>query len=298
MNTENKENKKHEIRPKSKQCSNIEEKKVPIPLKCTWSEDDFKILDTVCAGKFGIVKKALHKATGKTVALKIIPRAHLKQFNCIDQVKTEIEIHTRLHHPYIIDCYGYFKDHEKIAIILEYADGGCLFNKKVTQSYLPEKEASAYIRQLIIALRYLHDLKVVHRDIKPENMLLKKGKIKLCDFGWAARMVNSQMRTSICGTLEYMSYELCASMKYDERVDIWSVGILAYELLTGDVPFKANSVDAMAAAVLGTKLPNLKHKLLSDDAFNFIASILVTPDKRAHLSQMLKHPFIIKYMNN
>jgi serine/threonine protein kinase len=87
------------------------------------------------------------------------------------------------------------------------------------------------------AVKYLHDKKIVHRDIKPENILYEGGVVKLCDFGWATSWKDGKLG-SFCGTLDYLSPEMAGKGQYDGSVDVWAVGVLAYELLTGKVPIK------------------------------------------------------------
>lgn len=241
------------------------------------------------------MKKAIHRKTGRIAALKFISKNCMRSFNCLEQVKSEIEIHCRLQHPNIIECYGYYKDSDNIVIILEYANGGCLYNHKLARNYLTEEETSRYIAELISALRYLHSYRIIHRDIKPENILLHDGHIKLCDFGCSTKLEHNSFKVSLVGTLEYMSLELCNSQEYDEKIDIWSIGVLAYELLTGDVPFKAATPNEMATKVIDMKVENLHHPQISEDAFAFISSILVINSKRPSLESLLKTSFIVKY---
>ena len=237
----------------------------------------------------------MHRRTGRIVALKFISKSNIRSFDCLEQVKSEIEIHSRLQHRNIIECYGHYIDGENVVVILEYANGGCLYNHKVARKFLSEEETSHYVRELICALRYLHSYRIIHRDIKPENILLHDGHIKLCDFGCATKLENNSFKISLVGTLEYISLELCNEQEYDEKIDIWSVGVLAYELLTGDVPCKAATLEEMIVKVKSMKVESLHHPLISEDAYMFISSILVESSKRPSLQSMLKTSFIDKY---
>ena len=254
-------------------------------------QNEFKILEAISKGSFGEVQKAKHTKTGKIVALKCISKAVLLQFDCISLIKNEIEIHSHLFHPNIINCYGYFKNDNGIVIILEYAENS-LINLLKVKGRLPETEVAYYIKQLILVLKYLHNLRIVHRDIKAENILLKNEQIKLCDFGYAKKLNIEKERFSISGTLQYMSIEQCIGEKCDEKVDIWSIGVLTYELLTGSVPFKACTMGDMIKETSDTNLSKLKLPTTSKNAFDFIHAILTNPNKRATLDQLLMMPFI------
>ena len=155
-------------------------------------------------------------------------------------LKNEIKIQKRLTHPHIIRLYEYFQDEQNIYLVMEYAENGSLFfyiRKKMKLNKLTERESFVFFFQTCIGIDYLHKNSIIHRDLKPENLLLdKRGNIKLCDFGWSAK--EQDVRNTFCGTLDYMAPEMLEKGKYDHRVDIWSLGILLFELLHGVAPFK------------------------------------------------------------
>lgn len=114
--------------------------------------------------------------------------------------------------------------------------GGTLFDYLAEKDMLESKEAAEYLRDTIEALTYMHDKSIAHRDIKPENIVLTAEKVaKLCDFGWSALVESS--RTTYCGTFDYAPPEILERKNYDTAVDIWCIGVLTYEILTGRVPF-------------------------------------------------------------
>lgn len=104
--------------------------------------------------------------------------------------------------------------------------------------YLTEVECASYLKQVIAALIYMHSLGVIHRDLKPENIIVVNGVAKLGDFGWAT-YTPKEKRITFCGTLDYVSPEIVTGEYYDEMVDVWSVGVLCYELCTGQAPFES-----------------------------------------------------------
>lgn len=121
-----------------------------------------------------------------------------------------------------------------IYLLLEYASNGCVFFYIDGNIGLPETLAMRFFSQTAHAIKYLHDRGIIHRDIKPENLLFdEKFNIKLCDFGWSCQAEEDDIRTSICGTYEYMSPEVVFEKKHGFKVDMWCLGILLYELIYG-----------------------------------------------------------------
>lgn len=125
-----------------------------------------------------------------------------------------------------------------VYFLLEYAGNGNLFFYIHSLEGLPELLALRFLYQTTLAVQHLHQRDIIHRDIKPENILLDdQFNIKLCDLGWSCINDNDQYRTSICGTYEYMSPEIVLDRAHNNKVDIWCLGILLYEMLHGNPPF-------------------------------------------------------------
>lgn len=143
----------------------------------------------------------------------------------------------------MLQLYGFFHDASKVYLILEYAPEGELYKDMQRQPHgrYSEQVATNYIRQVTQALMYIHSKDVIHRDIKPENLLNCLGTIKLADYGWSVH-APTNCRQTMCGTLDYLPPEMVngGDLTYDKTIDVWSLGVLAYELSCGFPPFEAD----------------------------------------------------------
>lgn len=207
-----------------------------------WQLNDFEIGRPLGRGKFGNVYLAREKKSKYIVALKVLFKTQLTLNNVHHQLKREIEIQSHLRHPNILRLFGYFYDDNRVYLILEYAPGGELYSSLKKAGRFQERQAAKYIYQMIEALKCCHERNVIHRDIKPENILLgSKGEIKIADFGWSVHAPSSR-RDTMCGTLDYLPPEMVMQKPYDHTVDLWCLGVLAYEFLVGHPPFENKDV--------------------------------------------------------
>lgn len=197
--------------------------------KKSWSLVNFDIGRPLGRGKFGNVYLAREKETKFVIALKVLFKKQIASQGIEHQVRREIEIQSHLRHPNILRMYGFFHDEQRIYLILEYASGGTLFNILKKEVRFDEKKSAKYVKCLISALIYLHGRNVIHRDIKPENLLLgHDDQLKIADFGWSVHEPNS-LRTTLCGTMDYLSPEMVQGKPHTKAVDMWALGVLAYE---------------------------------------------------------------------
>jgi len=202
----------------------------------------FEIGKPLGKGKFGRVYLAKERSSGFVCALKVLHKSELQQGGVQKQVRREIEIQSNLRHPNVLRLYGHFQDSKRIFLILEYAGRGELYKHLRKEHRFPEWKAAQYIAQVTAALKYLHKKHVMHRDIKPENILVGiHGEIKISDFGWSVHAPNNRRQT-MCGTLDYLPPEMLRPGSqdnyYNEKVDLWSLGVLTYEFLVGEAPFE------------------------------------------------------------
>ncbi|CAH8540042.1 unnamed protein product [Schistosoma curassoni] len=166
------------------------------------------------------------------------------------QVQREIEIQSHLKHPNIVRMYSYFYDKKRIYLVLEYVPRGELSKEINRFGHFGDSRAATYVYQLSKALSYCHQNDVIHRDIKPENILLgARGEVKIADFGSAVHLPASRRMTTF-GTLNYLAPELFhLECVHDHRVDIWSLGILTFEMLTGHLPFDGETFEEISEKI-------------------------------------------------
>ena len=246
-------------------------------------------------GSFGCVYLVKHKMTDKKYALKVMNKRKILQTygNC-QLIHNEIEIQSKLNHPNIIRLYNMSETEEEINVLLEYAENGNLFSLIQKEKGFSEHKAYKYFIQIVNAVYFLHQNNIIHRDIKPENILIGENNLlKLCDFGWAKELIVNN-RSTFCGTVEYMAPEIVGSEKYDCSVDVWSLGILLYELLMGHSPFKSKKEKNIMIKIKLHDLVFDKDKPLSKDCMNLITGLLdANPLNRLKLKDIFNHPFII-----
>mmetsp|Transcript_31682 Transcript_31682/g.90025 ORF Transcript_31682/g.90025 Transcript_31682/m.90025 type:complete len:481 (+) Transcript_31682:108-1550(+) len=273
--------------------------------KC-WRIGDFIVQKRLYEGYSSTVSQALDKVSGNVVALKIYDKARLSELNRA-QVEREIRIHIELQHMYIVQLYAAWEDERVFYLVQEFASEGDVFTEVHRRGgQLSEKAAVSLVLQpFLAALHYLHTKKIIHRDIKPENLLFAAGKqMRVADFGLAINQSQERPVTR-AGTLDYMAPEVVVcpskrtpkdnkdndSLVYNEQVDSWSVGILAYELIVGFPPFERESRAATLECIMYTE-PQFP-MWMSDEAIDFIKKALSKDrTRRPTIPEMLKHPWV------
>jgi len=266
----------------------------------------FDVKGTLGKGKFGLVKLGIHKLTGRKVAIKIINKQGITEQE-MQLTKTEIEILKIGQHPNIITLYDVIENEEKIYIIMEYCAGSDLFAYIEQRNFkLPEKRAAEIIRKLSSAVYYLHSFGIIHRDVKPENILMtdntENADIRLLDFGLSKIVRSGEKCTEPYGTLSYVSPEVLQDIPYDERCDLWSIGVITYLLLSGVLPFDdENNIKEIARKTVYEKTPFYPTLFqdVSKEAIDFVDKLLQKdPDKRMKMTELFVHPWMQKYFKN
>jgi len=261
-----------------------------------WKLEDFDIGRPLGKGKFGNVYLARERASKYVVALKVLFKTQLKKAQVEHQLRREIEIQSHLRHPNILRLFGYFYDETRVYLILEFAPRGEMYKsmQKQLSGRFDDATSAKYIRQMSDALRYCHSKKVIHRDIKPENLLLDaKGDLKIADFGWSVHAPTSR-RATMCGTLDYLPPEMIEGNMHDEKVDLWSLGVLTYEFLVGKPPFEAESNNETYKRITKVDLQFPGH--VTEGARDFVTKLLrKDPNLRISLDECLAHPWILHH---
>ena len=263
---------------------------------------DFTIVKELGSGSFGRVYLVTHKKTKANYAIKAIDKRNKANIEEKPYFRREVEVMYKIHHPNVIKLYSHFEDNNFCYFIMEYIAKGNMFGLIPTdkKKRISTQLVANLIKDIISAVYFLHNMSppIIHRDIKPENVLLADNFVaKLTDFGWSNYIQEDQKRTTVCGTPKYLAPEIIKEQGHDERVDIWCIGVLLFELTTGTVPFPGNDIESLENNIL--KLRIQWPKEINVDAKNLISKILkLDPNARISLSDMLKHPFITKYIPN
>ena len=250
-------------------------------------------------GSFSVVQLYEDKKTKIKYAVKKMNPEKIEKISKNKKlIDTEVNIHGRISHPNIIKLHNFFKNKNLCYLILEYASDGTLFDIIRSKHGLSEISSFYYFLQTLNAIYFLHLHSIIHRDLKPENLLInQKNIIKLCDFGWSVKL-NDDKRTTFCGTVEYMAPEIIKKQKYDEAIDIWSLGVLLYELVHSYSPFFSEDLDVKK---IGKNIThnNLKFKDgLSKEYKDLVQRLLVKDgSKRIKLEDIFQHSFMTKYIN-
>ncbi|KAB1204204.1 CBL-interacting serine/threonine-protein kinase 21 [Morella rubra] len=204
----------------------------------------YKLGRTIGEGMFAKVKLAIDSTNDQCVAVKIIDKHMVMETNLKFQVKREIRTMKLLHHPNIVRIHEVLGTKTKIYIVMEYVSGGQLTDKMSYIKKLEEWEARKLFQQLIDAVDYCHNKGVYHRDLKPENLLLdQRGNLKVSDFGLSALRKPGDTLTTSCGSPSYVAPELLLNKGYDgAAADVWSCGVILFEVLAGRLPFDDSSL--------------------------------------------------------
>eukprot|EP01130_Rhizamoeba_saxonica_P017306 TRINITY_DN8344_c0_g1_i1.p1 TRINITY_DN8344_c0_g1~~TRINITY_DN8344_c0_g1_i1.p1 ORF type:complete len:387 (-),score=67.43 TRINITY_DN8344_c0_g1_i1:36-1196(-) len=255
--------------------------------------DDFENLVCIGEGGYGKVYQVREITTGKIFAMKVLKKGHLCKTKSIQNTIVERDIMLKIRHPFIIDLYYAFQSQERVAFIMNYINGGQLFFHLRKEAMLTQETARFYIAELILALEHLHQQGIMHRDLKPENVLIDHaGHLVLTDFGLAkSDMYDDEGRTrTFCGTLEYMPPEMIKNDPYGKAADFWSVGILLYEMVTGDLPFTSRNRKKLSQQIISKKISLPSY--LTFDTHSIIKGLThKNPNIRLKVDQIKAHAF-------
>ncbi|XP_054376100.1 serine/threonine-protein kinase MARK1 isoform X8 [Pongo pygmaeus] len=249
---------------------------------------NYRLQKTIGKGNFAKVKLARHVLTGREVAVKIIDKTQLNPTS-LQKLFREVRIMKILNHPNIVKLFEVIETEKTLYLVMEYASGGEVFDYLVAHGRMKEKEARAKFRQIVSAVQYCHQKYIVHRDLKAENLLLDGDmNIKIADFGFSNEFTVGNKLDTFCGSPPYAAPELFQGKKYDgPEVDVWSLGVILYTLVSGSLPFDGQNLKELRERVLRGKYRIPFY--MSTDCENLLKKLLVlNPIKRGSLEQIMK----------
>ncbi|XP_059373959.1 MAP/microtubule affinity-regulating kinase 3-like isoform X10 [Carassius carassius] len=253
---------------------------------------NYRLLKTIGKGNFAKVKLARHILTGSEVAIKIIDKTQLNPTS-LQKLSREVTIMKNLNHPNIVKLFEVIETEKTLFLVMEYASGGEVFDYLVAHGRMKEKEARAKFRQIVSAVQYCHQKHIVHRDLKAENLLLDADmNIKIADFGFSNEFMVGNKLDTFCGSPPYAAPELFQGKKYDgPEVDVWSLGVILYTLVSGSLPFDGQNLKELRERVLRGKYRIPFY--MSTDCESLLKRFLVlNPAKRGTLEQIMKERWI------
>ncbi|KAI9257898.1 kinase-like domain-containing protein [Sporodiniella umbellata] len=252
-------------------------------------EQTYKVTKkTLGVGSFAVVKECIHRSTQQPYALKIILK------------KVIADILKQVRHPHIVSMHGLYESKEAVYIVTDLASGGELFQQLLKKGSYTEKDASNLTRQMLEGLHYLHERDIVHRDMKPENLLFHTKddhpNLMITDFGLSKIMkAQDDILTTACGTPGYVAPEVLLQTGHNKPVDLWSVGVILYTLLSGYTPFWGEDQSSLFEAIMSGNYEYDEEywSHISESAKHLIDRLLtLDPTQRITAEEALRHPWI------
>ena len=228
-------------------------------------------------------------------AIKVIL---FKDPKLLSEIKREVEMMRRLEHEHLVSLHEVYECAGSYGMLMDYVEGGELFERIIEKEYLEEKEAVEYLHQLIQGLQHMHSRNIVHLDIKPENILCvnaTSNRIKLIDFGLARELKPGEVTRCALGTPDFVAPEAISFNEIKLQTDMWSTGVLTYVLLSGLMPFAGEDDNETLCNIanLDWEFDKESFEEISADARDFIQKLLtLSPDERMNSDEALQHPWM------
>ena len=262
--------------------------------------DIFEIKETLGSGSFSLVKLGINKITKEKVAVKIMNKEKMNTTR-LESARTEIEIMKICQHPNIIHFIDSNETEDKIYIFMEYCEGGTLYNFLKERNFiLNEDLAVNIVHKICMAVYYFHSFGITHRDLKPENILMTsnddKADIKILDFGLSKIIGPNEKCSEPYGTIIYCAPEIIQDYPYSKNVDSWSIGVITYIMLYGNLPFFDKNRSKLVRLITRENPPFKGPRRVSEEAKNFVQRLLVKDqNRRMNIKEALEHKWFLKY---
>ncbi|KAF3964231.1 hypothetical protein ACB098_06G214500 [Castanea mollissima] len=260
---------------------------------------DYILGPRIGSGSFAVVWKSKHRHSGVEVAVKEIDKKQLSP-KVSENLLKEISILSTIDHPNIIRLFEAIETKDRIYLVLEYCDGGDLAAYINKHGKVSEAIARHFMRQLAAGLQVLQEKHLIHRDLKPQNLLLTTGEVtpllRIGDFGFARSLTPQGLADTLCGSPLYMAPEIIRNQKYDAKADLWSVGAILFQLVTGKPPFDGNSQLQLFQNILTStelQFPQGALEELHPDCVDLCRSLLrQDPVQRLTFTEFFNHNFL------
>lgn len=266
----------------------------------------YKLGNVLGEGAFAKVRFGTDRQTAEVFAVKEIDKKSNNQREAELTVR-EVKIMMKIMHPHVVNTHDIFESLSHLHLVIEYMQGGELFDIIADQGHLSEQRASQVLRDIITAVDYLHELGVVHCDIKPENILCATKQwplhVKLCDFGLANvvdQSAGDESMTATTGTPGYVAPEVILKKRYGPPVDMWAIGVVLYVMLSGRMPFYGrDDVECLRRTATGRySFPEREWSNISADAKSLVKALLqINPEKRLTAKAALQHRWLAAPLN-
>ena len=266
--------------------------------------DLYEMKEVIGKGKFGVVNLGIHRKTGQQVAIKILNKENIKTLEDKELVQIEIGILKLCHHPNIVRLLDHLENTDYIYIVTEFIEGGTLgqyFKKK--KFNFSERQAMNIMSQLASGVKYLHQYGIVHRDLKPDNIMITQqneyGVIKIMDFGLSKIVSPHEKMVDGYGTLSYVAPEVLLRTPYNKEVDIWSMGVILFYMLSGRLPFRGSKEQEVAEKIVYEQLEFDEDdwETRTQKVQDLISCCLEKKaEDRIKINQFLNHPWFKKNM--
>ena len=243
---------------------------------------DFHILKVLGRGAFGKVVMCREKRTGTIYAMKMLKKSVLLEKQEVEHTKTENRVLQSLRHPFLVNLQYSFTTTDRVFFVMEYVGGGELFEHIGRLGRFPEAWVSFYSAEIVLALGYLHRQGIIYRDLKLENLILdNQGHVKIVDFGLSKDQIyGGIVARTMCGTPAYMAPEVFIKREYGRAVDWWSLGIVIFEMATGELPFFSDEREEMFKKIFKEKLRFPKNYDMSQNLQSLISRLLKKNETR------------------